>query len=318
MLFDGIKNISFDPLPWQQQISSIYPNQPFSMEIQFFLGSLIVPAIVLGISVLMILSYQIAMCCRCCITCCCPTRCKCCFIQRRAFLEGDFKTRASYYKYTLIAFFTFWFIALVFTCLMILPYQNMYNGATATVDALGLISALFGIVILTGDVLLKSIASLTYSMEQNPCYTAYQATGATQNLLEASVHMTNAINQLLLPIRKIPGLINNVTYEIKYTINPVVTAIFWWYFGIMLIMLFLWLLIFYFKSKKYMTFMIATTEIVVLILIVIYCVELYVVRLNSSYCYPNPTVNTLNQFPSSGTSYPTLNYYMTCDGMFTI
>ena len=317
-IVDIFKNVSFDPLPWQHEMSSLYPNQPFSLTKEYFIRTLIIPVIVLGISILFILSYQMAICCRCCITCCCPTKCKCCFIQQRAFLEGDFKTRAMYYKNTLIAFSVFWLVTFTCTFLMFLPYRNLTSGITATVYSLSSITKLFNLIIFTGEVIAKGLSSLTTAIQQEPCYTAYQTTGISHQLLDIAIQIGNAITKILSFIQYIPVLLSDARYTVTYTFSPILTTVFWWYFGILLVILFLWLLIFCFRSKKYLTVIIVLTEIVVLVLTIVNCIEMYAVRINSSFCYPNPTMNVLNQFPISAPSLPALKYFLTCHGSFFI
>ena len=306
---------AYTPPKWLEDINGIYPNTQFSLQTNYFLGLLIVPGILLGISIICIMSYQIAICCRCCVTCCCPTRCKYCFVQKKDFIKGDFKTRARYYKYTLVAFGIWWSVALIFTCFMIWPYQNLSQGFTSTSDSIGFIAVIFNSILALGKLVEKGVTTLSNSIVQEPCASAFEQTGgSTVNLTNRTASLTIIIESLLARIGNIPALLNEASDTVTYTVNPIIKTIFWWYFGIMILTLFLWLLIFVIRSKKYLTFMIIATEIIVLILTIIYSVELFVAHLNSSYCYPNPTLNTLNQFSVDNPMFATLTHFTTCGG----
>ena len=200
---------------------------------------------------------------------------------------------------------------------MIWPYQNLSDGFTKTSDSIKFVAVIFKSIMGLGKYVENGMNTLSSSIIREPCASAYTFVGgSTEKLTDSTTLMTNIIESLLARIGNIPTLLNQASDTVTYTVNPIVKTIFWWYFGIMILTLFLWLLIFCFRSKKYLTFMIVLTEIVVLILSIIYCVELYVAHLNSSFCYPNPTLNTLNQFSLNNPIFQTLTHYTTCGGKY--
>ena len=306
------QNYTYTPPKWLADLKSIYPNEEFSITKKYFLGLLIVPAIVLVISIVIMLSYQIAICCRCC----CPIKFKGYHVQTKEFLEGDFKTRAKYYKYTLISFAIWWIIALISTFFMTWPYQNLSQGFSSTNTSILLIILIFEAIMDVGKVALKGLILLSNAIHEEPCYTAYKLAGNSiqQQIIDKSSLIISSINDLIAYVDRIPRMLHKASETLTFTISPVVTAIFWWYFGIMLIILFLWLLIFIFQSKKYLTFMTILTQVIILILVIIYCVELFVAHLNSSFCLPTPTHNVLNQFTPSDSTYDLIKYYTNCNG----
>ena len=313
-LFENVSKLP--PKKFIVDLFEVYPGENFSTTSSFFIGLLIIPLIILVLAVICIMIYQMAICCRCCISCYCPTRCKCCFVQDRSFIQGDFKTRAKYYKYTLITFGIFWTLAFIFTFMMVLPYQNLQGGLKYTSDSLNIIYKLLVSIIFAANFVIDGIITVSTAITAEPCYTAFKTLKINETLIDKADSAYEKISTLVASISSIPGFVTDAQDVLTYTVGPISTTIFWYYFGIMLIILFLWLLVFYIRKKKYLTFMNVITEIVILILAVISCVELYVAHLNASYCYPSPTYNTLLQFSPNNPALPTMVHYMTCEGAF--
>ena len=312
----GLQNYTYNPFSWQNGMNDIYPGDSFSLSINFFIGLIIVPAIILGVGLLCIFSYQITLCCRCCVTSFCPNWCQCYFERNRKFLLSDFKKRTSYYKYTLIAFAAFWLIVLSLTLLMFLPYQNLLNGYNSTKDAIATLIALINAIIQFATEISTDITAISNAVTDTTCSTAFNAvgTGTTSTINAQTSAVTTAIQALISYISTIPNFLNQASDYLTDTIQPITTKVFWGYFGAVIAALVLWLLVFLLRSKKYLTFMIVIAEIIVVVLTIVYSAEMFLVHLNSSFCSPNPTYNTLNVISGSSKLYTVAQHYLTCKG----
>ena len=315
-ILDKFNTTIFIPPEWQRGASQVYPAKEFSFTYGFFVGLIFVPALLAVIGIFLLLSYQISLCCRPCFRRCCPNRCTCLYVKDKSYLKGDFNTRLKYHKCAIISFIVFLTITLVFSICMILPYQFMDESLNSISTGLVDLYIFFSTIISDATIISDNIGQVDTYVLAKPCYQAFGHYNLTRQVLAEAALIQFAINRTLGKVGNIPVMILDANDLVNNTVQPVLRPVFWGYFGVVLGIILMWSLVLLLcRSKKYLTFMIILTEVVVLILSIVYAVELYVVLMNASFCFPSPSTHVLNAFSKNDKVYDTIDYYTTCQGM---
>lgn len=275
----------------------------FSISMDYLMSLLPLPALVLGICILLVFGYIFAICCACCCRIFC--RClKCCSYQNEVSDSNSTNIeRLKHHARIVRIFIALLIILFIFDFFVWYGGSEITNSFNSFMDGLNDISNFFSQIMTIAVAQISNSDEFTNTLSSSTCSSYSASSGlssVTQSISSASSTMKTISSTIVDAINQTINLIPNYT-SIK---NTAVGSL----FSIILFIIICFSCALYFSKKWLFRFSIGFTWVIVTILFVISSAEMALVMLLADFCI-DPSANILNILTSS-----TFNYYLTCTG----